>query len=509
MNIFKKGTNLILKFGYSPSLIEKVKKLKSARWKPEIKVWEVLDNPHNRFVLSAIQGINVYEQWENDTNIDITFTRPIYQHQADIVKFALNKHICFIAATMGVGKTLSAIEIMEHSGVSDWWYIAPRSALLSVKMEMEKWDCHVYPFFQTYEGLTRHLKNYDGVAPLGVIFDESHKIKNNTSIRSQSAMHLTDAMREEHDNPFIIAMTGTPAPKDPLDWWNQIETLCPGFIPEGDIYKFRERVANVVTVDLSEDDGTEQSHSYSKVESWKEDELNKFRESLEDKITIFIDKDKCLDLPEKVYTEYVLPMTGKVYQRYNFLLKNAGTTIEALNKCRQLSDGFIYSDGKAIRVTDNPKIEILEELVTGKNRVVIFAGYIESVKWVRERMTSLGWMTINAADADIAETLKKFMDTSIDEKIAFVNHPKSGGTGLNLTASDTIIYYSNDFDGESRMQSEDRIHRPGCLGANIIDLYHLPTDKYVRCNLENKKKLQKVTMQEMMLELEKIEWNRS
>jgi len=123
-------------------------------------------------------------------------------------------------------------------------------------------------------------------------------------------------------------------------------------------------------------------------------------------------------------------------------------------------------------------------------------------------MEKLDWRVINSGDKDFKEGIRDFMNTSIEERIAFVNHPKSGGTGLNLTASDTIIYYSNDFDGESRMQSEDRIHRPGCMGANIIDLYHLPTDKYVRMNLANKVKLQGVTISDMKLELGKINWSK-
>ena len=43
----------------------------------------------------------------------------------------------------------------------------------------------------------------------------------------------------------------------------------------------------------------------------------------------------------------------------------------------------------------------------------------------------------------------------------FVGNPKTGGYGLTLTASHTVIYYSNDYSLEIRMQSEDRAHRIG------------------------------------------------
>ncbi len=72
--------------------------------------------------------------------------------------------------------------------------------------------------------------------------------------------------------------------------------------------------------------------------------------------------------------------------------------------------------------------------------------------------------------------------------------------GLTLTASPTIVFYSNDFNAESRIQAEDRIHRPGMdktRGATIIDLIHLPSDEYVLDNLKKKKDLQNLTMGEL------------
>ena len=43
--------------------------------------------------------------------------------------------------------------------------------------------------------------------------------------------------------------------------------------------------------------------------------------------------------------------------------------------------------------------------------------------------------------------------------------PATGGYGLTLTAANTVIYYSNGYDLEKRMQSEDRAHRIGSKSA--------------------------------------------
>jgi len=42
-----------------------------------------------------------------------------------------------------------------------------------------------------------------------------------------------------------------------------------------------------------------------------------------------------------------------------------------------------------------------------------------------------------------------------------VGQPKTGGYGITLTAATTMIYYSNSYDLEIRLQSEDRAHRIG------------------------------------------------
>jgi SNF2 family DNA or RNA helicase len=49
-----------------------------------------------------------------------------------------------------------------------------------------------------------------------------------------------------------------------------------------------------------------------------------------------------------------------------------------------------------------------------------------------------------------------------DSKVRYlVGTPQTGGYGITLTAANTVIYYSNGYDLEKRLQSEDRAHRIG------------------------------------------------
>ena len=59
---------------------------------------------------------------------------------------------------MGTGKTLSAQELIERSGVQDWFWIGPKTSLPNIKREFRKWKFSGREFdiqYHTYEGLVR------------------------------------------------------------------------------------------------------------------------------------------------------------------------------------------------------------------------------------------------------------------------------------------------------------------------------------------------------------------
>jgi SNF2 family DNA or RNA helicase len=230
--------------------------------------------------------------------------------------------------------------------------------------------------------------------------------------------------------------------------------------------------------------------------------------------------------------------------------------IEALTKLRELSDGFLYKEtessnridcefckgsglpneqimpgakvclgceGKgfnfatvrtAVR-TSTPKddeTEIILDEHSDIGRLVIYAGFEDSIDrcvdlaikngWDYVRADGRGWITSlkgNLTQLDMLREFQKPVDspysTERTERFVFIGNAGAAGTGLTLTASPTILYYSNDFNAENRIQSEDRIHRIGqANGTKIIDLINLPTDQIVLDNLKKKRELQAMTL---------------
>src|SRR5262249_42566617 len=130
------------------------------------------------------------------------------------------------------------------------------------------WRSKVRPRLFTYEGLTREIKNWpEGKkAPHGVIFDEASRIKTPTAQRSQAALELANGIRADWgDEGYVILMSGTPAPKSPADWWFLNEVACPGFLREGTIEKFKQRIGLIVQKESI------QGGVYPQLITWKDD----------------------------------------------------------------------------------------------------------------------------------------------------------------------------------------------------------------------------------------------
>ena len=99
------------------------------------------------------------------------------------------------------------------------------------------------------------------------------------------------------------------------------------------------------------------------------------------------------------------------------------------------------------------------------------------------------------------EALDYWADLEGNPRVAFVAHPESGGMSLTLVEARMAVYWSNSFKPEYRVQSEDRIHRKGMdenLGCTIVDLVHLPTDERVLEIIRENRKLELMTMGEIM-----------
>ena len=66
---------------------------------------------------------------------------------------------------MGVGKTLAAQEVMEHSGIKYWWWLGPKTSLTNIEREFRKWnlDPNIRVELMNYEKLVKPLQGGDAL----------------------------------------------------------------------------------------------------------------------------------------------------------------------------------------------------------------------------------------------------------------------------------------------------------------------------------------------------------
>lgn len=155
-----------------------------------------------------------------------------------------------------------------------------------------------------------------------------------------------------------------------------------------------------------------------------------------------------------------------------------------------------------------PKEDALKDLIDQHSevgRLVTYAGFTGSVDRCMRIYKEMEWEVIrwdgrgiHCTIPNLKDVLELFQERKKEfPRVGFVGQPGAAGMGLTLTASPGCVYYSNTFNSVDRGQSEDRIHRLGMdtnRGATIYDLFHLPTDRLVYNNIQEKLARQDLSM---------------
>ena len=138
-----------------------------------------------------------------------------------------------------------------------------------------------------------------------------------------------------------------------------------------------------------------------------------------------------------------------------------------LMRLHQITCGHLKNDDDTITELKSNRINSLMELleeVDGK--VIIWANYIYDIKKI---VAAIGKKygedsIVQYYGAIPSEMRQKYIETFQDPESKvklFIGNPQTGGYGITLTAARTVVYYSNGYDLEKRLQSEDRAHRIG------------------------------------------------
>tara|TARA_Y100001973_G_scaffold33560_1_gene50506 strand:- start:1684 stop:2601 length:918 start_codon:yes stop_codon:yes gene_type:complete len=262
-------------------------------------------------------------------------------------------------------------------------------------------------------------------------------------------------------------MTGSPVTRNPLDLYSQCEFLDPKHLDFPSYYAFRNRYAEMKTMFLS-------GRSVQVVGGFRH------LEELSDSLKAFsyrILKENCLDLPNKIYMEREIQLTSEQERLYEQMRQEALATLNGktvttmtaltqLMRLHQITCGhFAADDGSIQEVKNNRLAELLDVLDEIEGKAIIWAHYQHDVKNIFKLLEDKygPGSVVHYYGKTLPEqrdyAIKNFKDN--DKVRFFVGTPQTGGYGITLVQASTVIYYSNGYDLEKRMQSEDRAHRIG------------------------------------------------
>ncbi len=388
-----------IEFKKSPfHLKNEIKAMQGSKWlgfrheNPK-KVWVADNCPRNWFQLKFLMGQNPYE-WFDRELIQHEYKRDLMEHQKLMTDIGLTYHYQIWGAEMGTGKTLSAQELIERSGMETWFWVGPLKSLENIELEWEKWGAQFSwckpkngtlladavranehnVYLTTYERMVKYMQSRNDTdhMPGGVIFDESSRLKSPTAQRSKAAQDVADIIRTKYDKDgYVILMSGTPSPKSPLDWWKQCEITWPGFLKEGSKDQLETRLGfmvrqelpdNVINVRIGWKDDENKCSACAKTKEdgaheWDIDDPDRVTHSFEASsnevaymyerlkgLVTIIHKKDVLTLPDKVYeVDYCKPSPSTV-RVAKTLAKSAPNAMTGITWLRELSDGFMYKN---------------------------------------------------------------------------------------------------------------------------------------------------------------------
>jgi len=188
-------------------------------------------------------------------------------------------------------------------------------------------------------------------------------------------------------------------------------------------------------------------------------------------------KEDCLDLPPKNWTKRHITLSKEQQKVYDQMKKEAlatlngkvtstMTVITQLMRLQQITCGhFVADDGSTQQIKNNRIIELMEVLDEIEGKAIIWGHWqkdiqniVDEIEKVYGSGSVVSYYGLTPQD-ERQDNIRRFQD---DPKCRFmVGTPSTGGYGITLTAANTVIYYSNGYDLEKRLQSEDRAHRIG------------------------------------------------
>ena len=461
---------------------------------PDIKWDEDVQHHLDNYIKTLRTAEEIRKKKENLTpeKDDFIFKTEPFEHQRKTFYLSRDQKVFALLMEQGTGKTKVVIDnsayLYSKGEISALVVIAPngvhRNWIREVDTHLPDWCEHQITYYRS--GMNKkEIEAFESVrsskdclkiftfnveaftSPKAVHWMEKILLSNDvmlvvdesTRIKTPGAKRTKLITKFGKQVKYKRILTGTPITKNAADVYAQFKFLDTQILGYDSFYSFRNQYCVM--------GGFEQRQiiAYKNL-----DELSRNVEGHSFRVL----KKDCLDLPPKIYQRHFVEMSERQKKMYNtmkkgFIAELEGNVIEApeaitrLLRLQQILCGWFPTENERVQPIDekNPRIEALEDVLEGiESKVIIWARFRADIRAIERLLGDLAVSYHGGVDSDARElAIERFQkDPAIRY---FIGTPQAGGTGLTLTAAEYAIYYSNSFDLEQRLQSEDRCHRIG------------------------------------------------
>lgn len=306
----------------------------------------------------------------------------------------------------------------------------------------------------TYPLLGRDQEILDRTEYHLIVLDEAQYIKNSKTNAWQAAREL----RARHR----LCLTGTPMENHLGELWSLFEFLMPGFL--GGSEDFKRRFRTPIEQQRNEE---VRERLARRVRPFL---LRRTKEAVAKELppkTEVLERVELAGAQRDLYESLRLAMSKRVRDAIQAqgLARSQIVVLDALLKLRQACcDPRLVKAEAAQSVEESAKLdrlaELLDELRSEGRQTLVFSQFTSMLALIESRLSSMGieYVTLTGDTTDRATPVKRFQK---GEAPVFLISLKAGGTGLNLTAAETVIHYDPWWNPAVERQATDRAHRIG------------------------------------------------
>ncbi|MCC5844978.1 MAG: DEAD/DEAH box helicase [Verrucomicrobia bacterium] len=385
-----------------------------------------------------------------------------------------------LADDMGLGKTvqllaLLALQAEENPDHEPVLIVCPASVLPNWRRECRRFTPHLNIavmhgadrhddrariesadiLLTTYTLLWRDQTFYEQVPLSMLILDEAQAVKNPKSRGSRVAASLNARLK--------LAVTGTPCENHLGDLWALFHIVQPGFL--GGEKDFR-------------------THYRKPIE---QEGRGALRSALQNRIRpLLLRRTKDLvarDLPPKTEIIVTIPLSEVQTDQYQTirsamsekiqtemaakgLNQSRFTILDAMLKLRQTccDPRLLQPEHPYTLPDDSAKLahlmEMIPELIEEGRRILLFSQFTSMLDLIKPELAKqkIPHVEIRGDTRDRDTPVQRFQNGEVP---LFLISLKAGGSGLNLTAADTVIHYDPWWNPAVEAQATDRAHRIG------------------------------------------------